>query len=100
MVTRKLSLIPLLIFRIMRVSILTAAVLLSLTASSCSRGISGVNSNDPYVASQAQKAQQLQNELDTQKKTVDTEKQKLKALQYQLDGAKKNLKGRKLATKA
>lgn len=84
----------------MRISILAAAVVISLTASSCSHGISGVNSSDPYVAAQAQKAQQLQTEVDSQNKTVDSEKQKLKALEYQLDGAKKNLKGRKLATKA
>lgn len=84
----------------MRVSILAAAVLVSLTASGCSRGISGVNSTDPNIAAQAQKAQQLQNEVDSQSKVVDSEKQKLKALEYQLDGAKKNLKGRKLAAKA
>jgi outer membrane lipoprotein SlyB len=83
----------------MRVPILITAVVISFTASSCSRGISGVNSNDPYIAEQAQKAQQLQNDVDNQKKIVDTEKQRLKALEYQLDGAKKNLKGRKLATK-
>lgn len=84
----------------MRISIFAAAVLLSLTASSCSRGISGVNSNDPYIAAQAQKAQQLQNDVDSQEKIVDAEKQKLKALETQRDGAKQNLKGRKLAAKA
>ena len=75
------------------------AVALGFSLASCSRGISGVNSNDPYIAEQAQKAQSLQDQVNSQEKTVDIEKQKLKALKLQLDGAKQNLKGRKVASK-
>lgn len=75
------------------------ATALGFSLASCSRGISGVNSSDPYVAAQAQKAQDLQNQVDAQEKVVDTEKQRLKALKLQLDGAKQNLKGRKIASK-
>lgn len=62
--------------------------------------ISGVNSTDPYIAEQAQKTQQLQDEVKTQKQIVNTEQQKLKSLQLQLDGAKQNLKGRQLSRKS
>lgn len=83
----------------MRIPTFLAAILFGFTLVSCSHGISGVNSSDPYVAEQAQKAQQLQNQVDAQKKLVDSEKDKLKALETQLDGAKQNLKGRKQASK-
>ncbi|WP_140469092.1 hypothetical protein [Hymenobacter nivis] len=76
-----------------------AAAVISLSLASCSRGVSGVNSSDPYIAEQARQAQQLQDQVDTQKRLVDTEKDRLKALELQLDGAKKNLKGRKAAAK-
>ncbi len=82
---------------IMPVKTILIAAALSIGLVSCSRGISGVNSSDPYIAQQAQKAQILQDQVDTQKKLVDAEKQKLKSLQLQLDGAKQNLKGRKMA---
>lgn len=75
------------------------AAVVSFSLISCSRGISGVNSSDPYVAEQAQKAKSLQNQVEAQEKIVDTEKQKLKALEVQFDGAKQNLKGRKAAAK-
>lgn len=75
------------------------AAALGFSLASCSRGISGVNSNDPYIAEQAQKAQSLQDQVNSQEKTVDIEKQRLKALKLQLDGAKQNLKGRKVASK-
>ncbi|WP_166648080.1 hypothetical protein [Hymenobacter sp. UV11] len=55
-----------------------------------------MNSSDPYVAEQAQKAQMLKDQVDTQKRLVDAEKQKLKSLELQLEGAKQNLKGRKM----
>jgi len=82
----------------MRLTSLATTLLLGLALGSCSHGISGVNSSDPYVAEQARKAQDLQTQYDAQQKTVDTEKDRLKALKLQLDGAKQNLKGRKLAT--
>ena len=83
----------------MRVLLSVSIVLLSLSLAGCSQGISGVNSSDPFIAEQAQKAQQLQDEVKSQEKVVDTEKQKLKALQLRLDGAKQNLKGRQLSRK-
>ena len=83
----------------MRIPTFLAATFFCFALVSCSHGISGVNSSDPYVAEQAQKAQQLQTQVDTQKQVVDTEKNKLKALETQLDGAKQNLKGRKQAGK-
>ncbi len=78
---------------------LAAAAVISFSLASCSHNISGVNSSDPYVAEQAQKAQQLQQQVDTQERLVNTEKDRLKALKLQLDGAKQNLKGRKEAGK-
>lgn len=74
------------------------AAALSTGLVSCSRGISGVNSNDPYIAEQAQKAQTLKDQVDTQKRLVEAEKQKLKSLELQLEGAKQNLKGRKMTS--
>ena len=84
----------------MRVTSTVAALLVGLALANCSRGISGLNSNDPYIAEQAQKTQQLQDEVNSQKKIVDVEKQKLKALELQLDGSKQNLKGRQMSRKA
>lgn len=78
---------------------LAAAVVISFSLASCSNNINGVNSSDPYVAEQARKAQQLQDQVNSQERVVETEKDRLKALKLQLDGAKQNLKGRKAANK-
>ena len=84
----------------MRVLSSVAIALLSLSLASCTTAISGVNSSDPYIAEQAQKTQQLQDEVKAQKQIVNTEQQKLKSLELQLDGAKQNLKGRQLSRKS
>jgi hypothetical protein len=81
---------------IMPIKTILIATALSIGLVSCSHNISGVNSSDPYIAQQAQKAQTLKDQVDTQKRLVEAEKQKLKSLQLQLDGAKQNLKGRKM----
>jgi len=81
----------------MPIKTILIAAALSVGLVSCSHNISGVNSSDPYIAEQAQKAQTLKDQVDTQKKLVDAEKQKLKSLELQFDGAKQNLKGRKIA---
>ncbi|WP_211320171.1 hypothetical protein [Hymenobacter nivis] len=78
---------------------MAAAAVISFSLASCSHNISGVNSSDPYVAEQAQKAQLLQDQANTQERLVETEKERLKVLKLQLDGAKQNLKGRKAANK-
>ncbi|TDN38464.1 hypothetical protein A8B98_24235 [Hymenobacter sp. UV11] len=80
----------------MQIKTILIAAAISVGLVSCSHNISGVNSSDPYVAEQAQKAQMLKDQVDTQKRLVDAEKQKLKSLELQLEGAKQNLKGRKM----
>ena len=67
---------------------LAATTVINFSLASCSHNISGVNSSDPYVAEQAQEAQLLQNQVNTQERLVETEKECLKALKLQLDGAK------------
>lgn len=82
----------------MPIKTILIAAAISVGLVSCSHNISGVNSSDPYIAQQAQKAQTLKDQVDTQKRLVEAEKQKLKALELQLDGAKQNLKGRKMTS--
>ena len=84
----------------MRVTSTVVGLLLGLSLAGCSQAINGLNSSDPYIAEQAQKTQQLQDEVRAQERIVDTEKQKLKALELQLDGSKQNLKGRQLSRKS
>lgn len=70
---------------------------------SCSMGSSisaDTNSNNPAVAQQAQKIQELRDQVKTQKAVSDAEKQKLNGLEQQLKGAEQNLKGLKTEAKA
>ena len=80
-------------------SVTCLVVLLSMSACS-QKTITGMNSSDPFIAEQAQKASDLQIQVDNQKKVVDTEKSRLKALQEQLIGAKRNLSGRLMTPKS
>ena len=64
--------------------------------SSCSVFRSDVNSNNPVVAEQARRVQDLESEIDSQERIVDAEKAKLKSMEYQLKAAKQELKARKL----
>ena len=78
---------------------LTWVLLLGLSASGCQSSTSGtdvsadLNSNNPAVAAQAQKVQQLLGQLKQQQAVIEAEKTKLKALQLQLEGAQQNLEG-------
>lgn len=69
----------------------------------CSLGssvASDTNSNNPAVAQQALKIQELQAQVKAQKAVSDMEKQKLNGLEQQLKGAEQNLKGVKTQAKA
>ncbi|OGX88687.1 hypothetical protein [Hymenobacter glacialis] len=61
---------------------------------------SDTNSNNPAVAQQAQKIQELRAQVKAQKEISDAEKQKLNGLEQQLKGAEQNLKGVKTQAKA
>ena len=74
-------------------------LLAGLLGTSCQSGSSDadvsadLNSNNPAVAAQAQKVQQLLGQLKQQQAVIEAEKTKLKALQLQLEGAQQNLEG-------
>lgn len=59
-----------------------------------------LNSTTPAVAAQAQKVQQLTQQLKQQEAVIDAEKAKRDALQQQLTGAQQNLEGLKQESQA
>ena len=68
----------------------------ALVLSGCNSLRSDIKSNDPVVSAQAQRVKDLEQQIDNQKKLVETEEAKLKSLQYQRKSAEQELKARKL----
>ena len=78
---------------------LPLALVAGLALSGCSVFRSDANSRNPLIAEQAQRVNDLEKQLDTQKSVVSSEKAKQKALEYQIKSAKQELKARKQQVK-
>ena len=72
--------------------LLTVAFSASMLLGSCGAFRSDTNSNNPAIAAQAQNVELLDQQIDAQKRVVDTEKSKLKTMEYQRKAAKQGLK--------
>ena len=70
----------------------TVALSASLLLSSCGAFRSDTKSNNPAIAAQAQNVELLDQQIEAQKRVVDTEKSKLKTMEYQRKAAKQGLK--------